>query len=52
MTWLKVNLGWLMQTVKRLKAPKRGVLVPEGEEVDWEKLFPKGFRPLQRQVGH
>lgn len=49
MTWLKVNLGWLMQTVKRLKVPKRGLLVPEGEEVEWEKLFPTGFHPLPRR---
>lgn len=48
-TWLKVNLGWRMQTVKALTVPKRGLLVPEGEEVDWEKLFPSGFRPLPRR---
>jgi putative transposase len=47
--WLKVNLGWLMQTVKGIKVPKRGILVPEGEEVDWEKLFPTGFRPQPRR---
>jgi hypothetical protein len=40
--WLKVNLGWVMQTVKALTVPKRGLLVSEGENVDWEKLFPKG----------
>jgi putative transposase len=38
-----------MQTVKALTVPKRGILVPEGEEVDWEKLFPSGFRPLPRR---
>jgi len=47
--WLKVNLGWMMQTVKGIKVPKRGLLVPEGEEVEWEKLFPTGFRPLPRR---
>ena len=47
--WLKVNLGWAMQTVKALSMPKRGLLVPEGEEVEWEKLFPSGFRPLPRR---
>jgi len=47
--WLKVHLGWTMQTVRALTVPKRGVLVPEGEEVDWDKLFPKGFRPLPRR---
>ncbi len=47
--WLKVNLGWTMQTVKALTVPKRGLLVPEGEEVEWEKLFPSGFRPLPKR---
>jgi transposase len=48
-TWVKVNLGWMMETVKALTVPKRGLLVPEGQEVDWEKLFPSGFRPLPRR---
>ena len=47
--WMKVNLGWMMQTVKALTVPKRGLLVPEGEEVDWDNLFPSGFRPLPRR---
>nr|WP_242527567.1 transposase [Ktedonosporobacter rubrisoli] len=38
-----------MQTVKGLSVPKRGLLVPEGEEVDWAHLFPSGFRPLPRR---
>lgn len=47
--WLKVHLGWQMQTVKALTLPKRGLLVLEGETVDWDKLFPKGFRPLPKR---
>jgi len=47
--WMKIHLGWIMQPVKALTMPKRGLLVPEGEEVDWDKLFPKGFRPLPRR---
>ena len=47
--WLKNNVGWTMQTVKALTAPKRGLLVPEGTEVEWDKLFPPGFRPLPRR---
>lgn len=47
--WVKEHLGWIMQTVKALTVPKRGLLVSEGEEVDWEKLFPKGFRPQPRR---
>ena len=48
-TWLKVHLGWKMQTIKALTVPKRGLLVPEGEDVGWEKLFPTGFRPQPRR---
>ncbi len=48
-TWMKVNLGWKMQTIKALTVPKRGILVPEDEEVDWDTLFPKGFRPQPRR---
>jgi putative transposase len=47
--WLKENLDWTMQPVRALTIPKRGLLVPEGEEVDWDKLFPSGFRPLPRR---
>src|SRR6266699_2516205 len=47
--WLQEHLGWTMQPVRALTVPKRGVLVPEGEEVDWDKLFPKGFRPQPRR---
>ena len=48
-TWLQVHLGWVMQTVKALTVPKRGLLVPEGTEVEWDTLFPKGFRVLPRR---
>lgn len=48
-TWAKLTLGWTIQTIKALTVPKRGVLVSEGEEVDWEKLFPSGFRPQPRR---
>jgi transposase len=47
--WAKVVLGWTIQTIKALTVPKRGLLVPEGEEVDWDKLFPGGFRPLPKR---
>ena len=49
MGWIKAHLGWAVQVVRHPKAPKRGLLVAEGEEVDWDKLFPKGFRPLPRR---
>ena len=47
--WLKEQVGWSIQIVRALTVPKRGLLVPEGTEVDWEKLFPSGFRPLPRR---
>jgi len=47
--WLKEHVGWTMQPVRALTVPKRGLLVPEGEQVNWEKLFPSGFRPLPRR---
>lgn len=47
--WVKEHLGWTVQTVKRPKAPKRGVLVPIGEEVDWDRLFPSGFQVLPKR---
>lgn len=47
--WLKEHLNWTMQPVRALTVPKRGLLVPEGEEVDWDTLFPSGFRPLPRR---
>ena len=49
LAWVKEQLGWTIQTVKALTVPKRGLLVPEGEEVDWEKLFPTGFRPQPKR---
>lgn len=47
--WLKVHLGWSIQLVRRLKVPSRGLLVPEGIEPDWDRLFPSGFVPLPRR---
>jgi transposase len=38
-----------IQTIKALTVPKRGLLVSEGEEVDWDKLFPTGFRPQPKR---
>lgn len=48
-TWTRLTLGWEIQVIKALTVPKRGLLVPEGEEVEWDKLFPSGFRPLPRR---
>jgi putative transposase len=46
--WAQLIQGTI-QTIKTLIAPKRWLLVPENEEVDWGKLFPKGFRPQPRR---
>ncbi len=48
-TWLKLHLGWILQPVRALTVPKRGLVVPEGSQVEWDTLFPKGFRPLPRR---
>ncbi len=47
--WVKIHLGWILQPVRALTIPRRGVLVPEGTEVEWNKLFPKGFHLLPRR---
>jgi putative transposase len=47
--WLKTHLGWTIEIVRRWKVPARGILVPIGEEPEWDKLFPSGFRALPRR---
>jgi putative transposase len=47
--WRNRHVGWYMQVVRALTMPKRGRFLPEGEQVDWDKLFPKGFRPQPRR---
>jgi transposase len=49
LAWVKEQLGWTIQTIQALTLPKRGLLVPEGEEVDWETVFPTGFRPQPKR---
>src|SRR5260370_7196789 len=50
--WLKTHLGWTVQTVKALTVPKRGLLVPEGTEVEWDKLFPPGCPSAAQNAAH
>jgi putative transposase len=47
--WIRFHLGWVVQVLRRRKAPKRGLLVEEGEQVDWDALFPPGFQPLPKR---
>lgn len=49
LTWVKEQLGWTIQPIHALTVPKRGLLVPEGEEVDWETVFPSSFRPQPKR---
>lgn len=45
--WVEKTLGWTAQTVKR---PSRRRWVPEGVEIDWEKILPPaGFIVLPRR---
>ncbi len=50
--WVKVHLGWRVQTIRALTGPKHDWLVPAGMEVTWDKLSAPGFRPLRRQMDH
>jgi hypothetical protein len=46
---VKEPLGWIVQTIHALTLPTRGLLVPQGEVVDWETVFPTGFRPQPKR---
>jgi hypothetical protein len=37
------------RSVRGLSVPKRGLLVPMGTEVEWDKLFPPGFQPQPKR---
>lgn len=47
--WVKAELGWEVEIVEHPWSGLRGVLVPQGIEVDWDKVRPKGFRVLKRR---
>jgi putative transposase len=47
--WVKAELGWDVEIVEHPWSGLRGVWVPEGVEVDWEKIRPKGFHVLKRR---
>jgi putative transposase len=47
--WVKETLGWEVEIVEHPWSGSRGVWVPEGIEVDWEKIRPRGFRVLPRR---
>lgn len=47
--WVKQTLGWQVEIVEHPWSGLRGIFVPEGIEVDWEKIRPKGFHVLKRR---
>ncbi len=47
--WIKVHLGWTMQTIRAFPLPKPGLLVSEGIKPTCDKVFPPGFRLLPRR---
>ena len=47
--WVRERLGWEVEVVEHPWSGLRGVWVPQGAEVDWEKIRPKGFHVLKRR---
>jgi transposase len=45
--WIKETLGWDVEIVEHPWSGLRGVWVPQGVEVDWEKIRPSGFHVLK-----
>lgn len=45
--WVKETLGWEVEIVEHPWTGQRGVWVPQGVEVDWEKIRPSGFHVLK-----
>ena len=44
--WVKAAFGWKVEIVEHPWSGLRGVWVPEGVEVEWEKIRPSGFHVL------
>jgi transposase len=42
-------MGWETEIVKHAWMGLRGVWVPEGTQVDWDKVIPKGFQVLPKR---
>jgi putative transposase len=47
--WVKEHLGVRLEIVKHAWTGVRGVWVPEGVQVDWDKIIPKGFHVLPKR---
>src|SRR5690242_2174414 len=48
-TWVQETLNVRLEIVKHPWTGLRGVWVPEGQQVDWDKIMPKGFHVLPRR---
>ncbi len=49
--WVKDHLGVRLEIVNHPWTGLRGVWVPEGTQIDWDQIIPKGFHVLRRQMG-
>jgi putative transposase len=47
--WVKATLGWEVEIIEHPWSGLRGVWTPEGTEVDWAQIRPKGFHVLPRR---
>lgn len=47
--WVKEHLGVRVEIVKHRWTGLRGVWAPEGVEIDWDTVLPKGFHVLPRR---
>lgn len=47
--WIEQEMGWETEIVKHAWTGLRAIWVPDGVEVDWEKIIPPGFRVLPRR---
>jgi putative transposase len=47
--WIQEHLGVRLEIVKHAWTGIRGVWAPEGTNVDWDKIMPKGFHVLPKR---
>ena len=49
MEWVKAQCGWEVEVVEHPWSGLRGVWAPEGADIDWEQIRPRGFHVLKRR---
>ena len=47
--WVKAQFGWEVEVVEHPWNGLRGVWAPEGADIDWEQIRPRGFHVLKRR---